>query len=367
MVVVAVAVMMAAGPAGADRQRIAPGTALQSEVVINTGANGLCQTAAQGDDIQAALVGFGTAFQEEVRCGMDGIASTLAAGDDRQLVAVGGDCQNRNTIVIDTGPDGIANTAAAPDDEQLIAVGSAAPNTPCVVAGANGLANTPDPVVGDDVRLIPFGTALPNAPVIRCGVNRVAETRANNVNPAGDDVQLLAPGTPCQNANTDVVDSGLDGIADTRAEGSDLLLRLASRTTPQRLTIRRKRGTVGRRIKVAVFNVEFGAAAPGVRPYQLVVNERNCPNGSVTEIDAHAGIGGLQATADVAKGGRVKASFLITFDLQDVTSVDRKIPFRCAVDVEAQSLDTAPAEDDASNPVNNGTRVEFEVVDQSDL
>jgi hypothetical protein len=39
-------------------------------------------------------------------------------------------------------------------------------------------------------------------------------------------VQLVQPGAGCPIINTPVVDSGANGIADTRAEGSDLLLRV---------------------------------------------------------------------------------------------------------------------------------------------
>ena len=52
--------------------------------------------------------------------------------------------------------------------------------------------------------------------------------------------------------------------------------------------------------------------------------------------------------------------------LQDVVSVDRRIPFRCAVEVTAVATDsTGP--DDAANPANNSVRVEVEVLDQNEL
>ncbi|HJQ82954.1 MAG TPA: hypothetical protein VKA21_02685 [Candidatus Binatia bacterium] len=357
---------LAAGVAWADRQRIAPGTALQSEVVVDSGPNGICETTARGDDLQATPVGAGAPFENAVRCGADRVATSVAAGDDRQLIALGADCQNPGTAVIDTGADGIASSPAVGDDVQLIAVGAGAARSDCVIAGANGLADTPDPVGGDDGRLIPVGTALPNAVVVRCGPNRIVETHANNVNASGDDVQLVAPGGACQNANTPVVDSGANGIADTRAEGSDLLLRLAQRSSPIRLVIRPRRGSVSKTVKLLVSNVEFGAAPP-TRPYQLVVDNGSCPRGTVVQVDANTGVRDVQGFSDVAKGKRVKGSFVVTFGLEDVTSVDRKIPFRCAVQVEAQSLDTAPTADDASNTANNATEVEFEVVDQSDL
>lgn len=355
--------VLVACPARADRQRIAPGTGSQSAIAIDTGANGICQTAARGDDIQAALVGQGTAFEAEIRCGQDRVASTAAAGDDRQLVAVGADCQNRNVVVVDTGPDGIANTTALADDEQDIAPGNAAANSACIVTGANGVADTPDPVGGDDVRLIAAGTAAPNTDVVRCGPNRIAETPANNVR-AGDDVQVTPVGVVCINAQTTVVDSGPNGIAETRAQGPDLLLQVAR---PMKLVITRRRGMASKRVKLAVRNVEFGATAPGARSYTLFATDGSCPNGSVTQVDADTRLPGLQATAGVPRGGRVKGSFVVTFSLADVISVDRRVPFRCSVQVEAQAVDTAPSADDAANPETNETDVVVEVVDQTDL
>jgi hypothetical protein len=64
----------------------------------------------------------------------------------------------------------------------------------------------------------------------------------------------------------------------------------------------------------------------------------------------------------------VKASVVVGLAVEDVTSVERRIPFRCTVDVEAQALDTAPnAADDATNPENNETAITLDVVDQNDL
>jgi hypothetical protein len=353
--------------AWADRQRIAPGTALQSEVAVDTGANGICETAASGDDLQAAAVGLGAPNEDEIRCGIDQVVSTIAAGDDTQLVPLNGECQNRNTIIIDTGPDGIANTTAAGDDASLAPVGTAPPNTACILTGANGIADTPDPRGGDDVRLVPVGTALPNAVVVRCGPNQVAETRANNVNPGGDDVQLVQPGAGCPLVNTPVVDSGTNGIAETRAEGSDLLLRVQQEKTPLQLTIKKKKGSVSKVVKVAMTNVEFGSTAPQARTARLVVLDNDCPRGTVSGVDANAAVDGLQPTVDIPLDHKVKGSFVVTFGLEDVTSVDKKIPFRCEVVAEVQSLDTAPVGDDAANPASTEARVVIEVVDQGDL
>src|SRR5262245_49300819 len=87
--------------ARADRQRIAPGTALQSEVVVDSGGNGICETTAAGDDIQAAQVGLGTPNEDAIRCGIDQLVSTVAAGDDTQLLPLNAECQNRNTVIVD--------------------------------------------------------------------------------------------------------------------------------------------------------------------------------------------------------------------------------------------------------------------------
>lgn len=83
--------------ARADQQLIAPGTGgSQNAVVVDTGADGLCETVAAGDDIQVATIGQGTPFQNEVRCGPNLIADTAAVADDTQLVAVGASCKTAN-------------------------------------------------------------------------------------------------------------------------------------------------------------------------------------------------------------------------------------------------------------------------------
>ena len=62
-------VLMAATLAGADEQRIAPGTGTQDAIVIDTGTNGLCESSASRGDIQAAELGEGTPNLNEIRCG----------------------------------------------------------------------------------------------------------------------------------------------------------------------------------------------------------------------------------------------------------------------------------------------------------
>jgi len=349
--------------ARADRQVIAPGTGPQDSVVVDSGANGICETKAHRDDLQQIPVGQGLPFADEIRCGQDRIAAAAAAGDDVQLIGVGSACPGPNATVIDTGPDGIANSTAAGDDVQRIPVGAGEPNQACIVTGGNGVADTPL-IAGDDLRLLLVGAAEPNSPVIRCGPNRIAETTANNFRAGGDDVQLVAVGASCPNAGTVVVDSGANGIAETQAQGPDLVM---LPVPPVHLVIHRGQGSASRRVKVVVQNAEVGNPAAASRVYLLSSDDGSCPNGTISQVDADARMGGIQPTASVARRHRMKASFVVTLHLEDVTSQARNVPFRCSVTVEADALDTAPDPDDAANPANNSARVDIEAVDLNDL
>src|SRR5437667_11210854 len=71
----------------ADRQVIAPGTGPQDTVVVDSGANGICETRAHRDDLPVIPVGQGMPFGDEIRCGPDRIAGAVAAGGDRQPIA----------------------------------------------------------------------------------------------------------------------------------------------------------------------------------------------------------------------------------------------------------------------------------------
>jgi hypothetical protein len=350
-------------PALADVQRIAPGTGLQNAVVIDTGANGICETSAAGDDLQAAGVGQGTANRAGVRCGPNRDAETTAQGDDVQLIAVGGACRNANAAVVDTGANGIPETVPVGDDNFApgIALGVPPANTPCVLAGADGIAQTPAPA-GDDVQRITASAAEPNSDVVRCGPNRISETSANNLG-AGDDVQVVPIGQPCM-PNQAVVDAGADGIATTRAQGPDLRIELVR---PLKLVVGDKRPSASRTVKLLVRNVEFGATAPSARAFRIRATGGSCPGGVVTQIDADARAGGLQASGSVALGKKAKASLVATIRLENVLTLDRKNPFRCTFDVSAVALDTDPDVDDAANDEANTAPVILEVVDKSDL
>lgn len=346
----------------ADEQEIAPGTGLQSSVVINTGPDGICNTTAAAGDIQAAPVGGGTPNRNEIHCGVDKVANSVAGGDDVQLVAVGGSCKNANTVVVDTGDNGVPETALVGDDTYVgsIALGVPPPNTPCVIAGADGVAQTAAPL-GDDNQSLAAGTAAPNTAVVRCGPNLIADTAANNVAP-GDDVQLVPQGGACT-ANQVVVDSGADGIATTRAEGPDLQLSVGK---PVKINIPSGSANARKVVKFSIANVEFGPSAPASRAVKLTSTGGSCPNGTVREIDLDSSTPGLQATANVPLGGKVKGTFAVLLKLEDITTVDTKAPFRCTFDISAVALDTAPDEDDGANIENNTTTIDLEVVDKND-
>jgi len=361
------AVLVFAIPAGADEQRLAPGTGDQGILEVDTGANGLCETTAAGDDFQLAEVGAASPNQPAVECeGGGGTVDTTASGDDVQLVAVGGDCAN-GQVIVDTGPNGVADTAAGGNDVQVQAVGTSPVNSPCIGVGANGVADTPDPVGGDDVRLQAFGTGNANAVVVRCGPNGIAETTANNFNPAGDDVQVLAVSTACA-AGATVVDAGANGIADTRAEGPDLVVKAGKRV---KINLPTDRPFHSKQVKIDVSNVEFGATAPASRNFKLVVDEGSCPAGSVSLVDADQKTAGLQATASIPKDGKIKATFLVTYNLDQVNTVSKRIPERCFVDVTAviddPAFDANNPDDDRTTDGNNRTQIAVEVFDKNDL
>ncbi|MFN8544455.1 MAG: hypothetical protein U0807_09620 [Candidatus Binatia bacterium] len=363
--VAVIALAGAAALAHADRQAIATGHGSQTSVVADAGPNGVCETAAPPTDIQSLAVGTSEPNRVVVECGADRVVSTTAGGDDVQLVAVGDGCNNANVDVIDSGANGIAESTAAGDDQQVIPPGQGTPNAACIRSGANGLADVADPLGGDDVRLVPVGRAEPNAAVIRCGTNAVAETFANNAIAGGDDVQLIAAGGGCNNASSVVVDAGANGIAETRAQGVDLMVLSAARVV--RFAIPKRRQLASRRIKVAVVNREFGSAAPPSRSFALTANDSGCPSAMRVDLDADARTPGAQPTAAVGQRGRTKGSVLVTLAVGDVTTPERDTPMRCALAIGVTSTDTTPSVDDASNTGNNTTRVELEVVDANDL
>ena len=55
-----------------------------------------------------------------------------------------------------------------------------------------------------------------------------------------------------------------------------------------KLSIRRRHATASGRVKLVVFNKEFGASAPASRAYALSVSDGSCPRGTVSQVDADA-------------------------------------------------------------------------------
>lgn len=362
--VAAVLGMVAGGPALADRQQLAPGTGTQGAVVIDTGADGICDTTAAKLDIQATPVGAGAPFANAVRCGPDQTVDSTAGGDDTQVIALGASCQNPNSTAVDTGANGIVETVLVDDDTYVagLTLGGAPPNTPCVITGANGVADTSPPAGDDEVQLF-VGQAEPNTVVIRCGPNLVAESAANNVD-AGDDVQAIAVGAPCVNQNDVVVDSGADGVAATRAEGVDLRL---DTVKPVVLKIKKDKPEATKTVKLSVRNVEFGDAAPETREFRIDATRGNCPRDTIVSVDADGKAGGAQATGMVGRKGRAKATVTVRALLQDVTTADSKNPERCTFNVDVVAIDTDPELDDGANTRGNRAVVQMDVVDKNDL
>jgi len=346
--------------AQADQQQIAPGTGEQNSQVIDTGADGICNTVAAPGDLQFAAVGSGSPNRTEIRCGADKVVNTTASGDDVQLIALGAACKNTTTPIIDTGENGVANTLAIGDDTQVVAFGVAPANQTCVMAGADGVAQTLAPS-GDDTQVLAAGSAAANTAVLLCGPNLVVDTAANNVT-AGDDVQVVAVGMPCAEDDV-VVDSGPDGIASTRAEGPDLRI---SAARPARITISPGNFSGSRLLKFKITNTEFGALAPPSRSYKITTTGGSCGGGVVSQVDADTSTPGLQAAADIPLGGTMKASVVATVKLQNVTTVESRNPTRCAFDVSVVAVDTDPDVDDAANPEGNTTSVSLEIIDRND-
>lgn len=346
----------------ADQQVIAPGTGRQSTVVVNTGPNGICETAAASGDVQGTPVGSAAANRSEVRCGTNLVANTVAAGDDVQLVAVGAACTSATKIIIDAGPDGIPDSVPTGDDTYNTGVVFGVPpaNGLCVSAGGDGRGQTVF-IAGDDDLVLNYGTATPNTSVVLCGPNGIVDTAANNTG-NGDDVQLIPVGGACT-ATQAVVDSGADGISNTRAQGPDLFIKPVK---PVSVTIGSGAASGSKVIKVVVSNAENTPSAPASRTYKLQATTGSCPTGTVTVLDADAFTAGVQATATIPRAGRLTAAVTVNLKVDGVINVNRSAPDRCTFDLSAVALDTAPSVDDAENPANNTVRIDLEASDRND-
>jgi hypothetical protein len=348
----------------ADEQSIPPGVAREGELTVNSGPDGLCNSAAAGDDVQLAPVGGGAANTPAIGCGADGLVQSTAAGDDVQLRPLLGLCASANVPVIDSGADGIVNSAPAGDDAYLagMAMGAGLANGPCVGTGPNALGNSL--AAGDDVQELGVGLGNSNAPVVICGDDLIPSTTANNAG-AGDDVQVIPVSAlpTCVAANDVVVSSGpTDSISSTRAEGPEFVIRAAK---PVKITIRSGESSGSKSVKLQMYNQEFGAVT--LRDVAVLADDGNCPDGTLSLVDASSKEDGLDYAAAIDAGGSAKITMLATFHADRVRTVSTKIPFRCEADITAVGLDTQPEEDDARVRRNNSTKVTFEVFDYNDL
>jgi hypothetical protein len=349
----------------ADEQAIPPGIPKEGELAADTGPDGLCNSTAGGDDVQIAPVGGGTPLLPEIGCGPDGVVGSSAAGDDTQLRPLGSFCGTANVPVIDTGADGVANSVLGGDDIYLpgMVSGTAPANTACVGTGADGISGTT--VVGDDVQILAAGFGDPGEAVVLCGDDLIPETTANNANVSGDDVQAIPVAfvPTCATANDVVVTSGpTNSISDTRSEGPELVLRAGK---PVKIVIPSGRTVGTKSLKLQVYNLEFNETLP--RSFEIHADDGNCPDGTLTLVDADYETPGLQTTGSVDNGRSVKVSMEASFLPDRVRSVSTKIPFRCEADITVVASDTFPEEDDARVRRNNSTKINFEVYDYNDL
>jgi hypothetical protein len=353
-------------PAGAfaDEQAIPFGVPKEGELSVTTGPDGVCNSTASGDDTQLATVGSGPSNLFEIGCGADGLVGSTAAGDDVQLRPVGSSCASAGVPVIDTGADGVANSAPGGDDTYLAGMvfGAAPAGSACVGTGADGLSGTT--AAGDDVQNIAVGVGAANQAVVLCGDDLIPSTAANNANTlTGDDVQVIpvSPIPTCASPNDIVVTSGpVNSISDTLAEGAELVLKVAK---PVKIIIASGRKTGAKSLKLQLYDEEFDGAG---RVFRVNADDGNCPDGTLTLVDADYLTDGLQATGTVDAGGSARITMLATFYADRVRAGDSKIPFRCEADITVLATDTDPEEDDARLRRNNSTKIDFEVFDYND-
>ena len=98
---------------GLDPATVAGGDDVVNGNEVNTGANGICETAAQGNDTQEIPVGNGQPGQICVTAGGNGLLEAIPNMDD-----------NRVANIITTGADGIADTRAPIPPANVIALGA---------------------------------------------------------------------------------------------------------------------------------------------------------------------------------------------------------------------------------------------------
>ncbi|MCP4251197.1 MAG: hypothetical protein GY778_29525, partial [bacterium] len=195
--------------------------------VITTGANGIRDTgAADPDDHEvvprdatgpilpgngAVMPGNGQPNTTVIDTGANGVAETAPAAGDAVIIPVGQGFPMSLCLVLVGG----APPAPGGDDIAIPMVVPGVGTFGQVNSGVNGICETP---AGGAVVAIPMGQGLPNAPSVSSGADGVADTTA-----AGDDVQRIEKdkGEP----NVPVITAGTDGILQTAFAVDDLGVR----------------------------------------------------------------------------------------------------------------------------------------------
>ena len=109
--------------------------------VIVTGADGICNSTAAGDDVQEVPNGQTPIDMPCVGPGINGVIDSAPTGDDfTGTFAWPGGCSS--APIVATGANAICNTAALGDDYQLVPVGNRPTDLTCISPGPNGVINT---------------------------------------------------------------------------------------------------------------------------------------------------------------------------------------------------------------------------------
>lgn len=173
---------------------------------IVTGANGICNTTASGDDLQGDLetpglvsVPVGKGYPDPfpfagyafpapgIQPGKDGTIHSTPGGDDVLTV----NPFDGVTPYIAVGPDGICNTTADPRDIQVVPVGKGTPGRPCISPGPNGVIDT---VPSPDDTVSPGGWHGTHVAGIVMGLGVGSGCRPANDGSLPNDCAGLAPG-----------------------------------------------------------------------------------------------------------------------------------------------------------------------------
>jgi hypothetical protein len=113
-----------------------------SQVGISSGANGINESHALGDDKSVFQYGNGLPGARCIDDGADGVLESDALGDDVRTVDS-----------ITTGPDGKTESSPAEGDDPLIPLGNGVPHASCIYPGADGLLQT---IVGEGVQAFSY-------------------------------------------------------------------------------------------------------------------------------------------------------------------------------------------------------------------